>query len=431
MAESHVIPIYLSKNTEISGSGRRDKEPMKILQVTPFYEGAWSMGGIVLSTSLMSRSLVAMGHDVTVYTTNSDGSGWLDVPINCAVDIGGVKVHYFYTPTPKTFYYSRALAKACHESLSTFDLIHTASLWNYFGIVVGAQARKQSVPYVFETDGALQEGELKRSRVKKLAFRKLFEMRNLQGAAAIRYVSEVERKQTAHLELQTPNFLLPSGLDLGEFDHLPNRNEARLQLQLDPDNLVVGYIGRLHIRKGIDFLIRGFSRIVDSFPRAVLLVGGSDHGDKSRLQALVQQLDLKQHVRFLGYVGPDERAALLSSADVMTLISLEGECFGNAAVEAMAAGVPVLVSKHVGVSRVIESEGAGRIVDVNDVAIATDLTALLSDSALRNEMRKNGYRSARKHYDIKNIAKLLMLAYEDILTGRRSPELYWSNGMDS
>ena len=401
---------------------------MKVLHLTPIYEPAWSMGGVVRGTSLLCRALSALGLDVTVYTTDSAGSGRLDVPVNQPVNVGGVRVFYFHTETPKIFRYSRTLAKACRESLSSFDIMHTASFWNYPGIVTSAEARRQGVPYVVSTDGSVQEGELKRSRLKKLAYLKLFEMRNLRGAAAIRYVSEVEREQTAHLGLQTPSFMVPSGLDLHEFDNPPSREDARERLRLPIDALVVGYIGRLHVRKAVDFLIRGFARVADLFPEAVLLVGGPDHGDEARLRTLVRELGLEQRILFLGFVGPADRAALLTSADVMALISLEGECFGNAAVEAMAAGVPVLVSRHVGVSCTIEADRAGQVLPVDDAAIAAELSTLLSDPALRNEMGQNGYRSARKHYDIRAVAELMAVAYEDILTGRRSPQLYWSNG---
>ncbi len=399
---------------------------MKVLHVTAFYEPAWSMGGVVRGTSLLCRTLSALGLDVTVYTTDSAGSGRLDVPINQPVDVGGVKVYYFYTATPKTVYYSRALAKACRESLSTFDLVHTATLWDYLGIVVGAEARKQRVPHVFSTDGAVQEGELKRSHLKKLVFLKLFEMRNLRGAAAIRYVSEVEREQTAHLGLQTPSFMIPHGLDFREFEHLPERRVARAELEVADDAQVVGYLGRLHLRKAVDFLIRGFARIAQQLPSAVLLVAGPDHGDEARLRALVRQLGLNERVRFLGYVGPEGRARLLSAADLMTLIGLEGECFGYGAVEAAAAGVPILMSRHVGVARTLKEDGAGVIVAVDEVAIAAELKRLLSAPALLSRMGQNGYRSVRKHYDINVVTQKMVIAYEDVLTGRRSPECQWS-----
>ena len=400
---------------------------MKILHVTPAYEPAWSAGGVVLGTSLLCRALAAMGHDVTVYTTDSSGDGWLSVPVNRAVDVGGVRVFYFHTPMPRKFKYSSYLAAACQKYLREFDLMHVASFWNHAGIVACHAARRFGVPYVVSTDGAVDEDNFRRKRIKKWVYYKLFEGRNLRGASAIRYVSEIEREQTAHLGLTTPGFMVPSGLDFAEFDHLPSRHVARRRLQVAENALVVGCLARLDRSKALDYLIRGFGRIAGDSPDAVVLLAGSDYGDEARLRALVDQLGLSKRVRFLGHIGADDRAALLAAADVMALVSLGGECFGNAAVEPMAAGVPVLASEHVGVSRTIADDDAGIVVPVKDAAIAEGLARLLGDPELRRRQGRNGYRAARQHFDMRVIARLMVQAYTDILEGQTSPECHWSN----
>ena len=399
---------------------------MKVLHLTPAYEPAWSAGGVVRGTSLLCRALSALGHEVTVYATDTSGDGRLDVPVNQPVDIGGVRVFYFYTEMPRAIRYSRTLTAACRETLGGFDLMHMAATWNYPGIVAGFEARRQGVPYVLSTDGSMQAGALKQKRFKKWVYLKLFEKRNLRGAAAIRYVSELEREQTAHLGLSVPSFMIPSGLDFSEFEHLPTQQAARAELGIPEDALVVGYLGRLDRRKALDVLIRAFARIVPRFPSALLLLAGPDYGEEDNLHKLAQELDLNQHVRFPGYVAPEERTTMLAATDIMTLTGLEGECFGNAAVEAAAVGVPVLMSNNVGVGSTLEEDDAGVIVPVDEGAIPAALERLLSDPALLKEMGQKGYRSAREHFDMRIIAEKMAIAYEDVLTGRRSPECRWA-----
>jgi len=60
---------------------------MRILHVTPLYEPAWKAGGVVRAISLLCRGLVSLGHKVTVYTTNTDGTNYLSVPVNQPVDV--------------------------------------------------------------------------------------------------------------------------------------------------------------------------------------------------------------------------------------------------------------------------------------------------------------------------------------------------------
>jgi glycosyltransferase involved in cell wall biosynthesis len=272
----------------------------------------------------------------------------------------------------------------------------------------------------------MQAGALRQKRFKKWIYLKLFEMRNLRCAAAIRYVSELEREQTAHLGLKVPSFMIPTGLDFREFEHLPDRQVARAELAIPEDVLVVGYLGRLDRRKALDVLIRSFARIAQRFPSAILLLAGPDYGEETRLRALAQKLDFNHRVRFLGYVTPEKRTTLLAASNLMTLTGLDGECFGNAAVEAAAAGVPVLMSNNVGVGPTLERDGAGVILLVDEVAIATALERLLGDPALLLEMGQNGYRSARKHFGIRIIAEKMIVAYEDVLAGRRSAECCWA-----
>ena len=69
---------------------------MKLLFISPAYEPAWSLGGVVACLSNLCRGLASMGHEVTFYTTNVDGSGQpMDVPVGTPVDLGGVRTFYF------------------------------------------------------------------------------------------------------------------------------------------------------------------------------------------------------------------------------------------------------------------------------------------------------------------------------------------------
>ena len=90
---------------------------MKILHVTPIYEPAWKAGGVVRSTSLICRALAELGHEVVVFTTNADRQGYLSVPVNRPVNVGGVEVWYFHTNMPKAFRYSKLLRDACKEKI--------------------------------------------------------------------------------------------------------------------------------------------------------------------------------------------------------------------------------------------------------------------------------------------------------------------------
>jgi len=250
---------------------------------------------------------------------------------------------------------------------------------------------------------------------------------NFQRAAAIHYTTDLEREQSRHLRLSVPSFIVPNALELEEFAELPNKVVARRKLGLPETELVIGFLGRLHARKALDYLIRAFSHVVNVIGEVYLVLAGPDDGVEAELRQLVERLGLRKQVMFTGFIAPGERVFLFGAADVMTLITHPGENFGNAAVEAMAAGVPVVVSNNVGISREVEADGAGSVVPVQEEAIARELVRMLSDAAALRTMGRAAYLSARARYSIEVIAGRMATAYEDILTGRRSPECRWSD----
>ena len=100
---------------------------MKILNVIPHYEPAWELGGVVRAVSELCRGLAHLGHDVTVFTTDSGRYRRLPMPVNQMVELGGVKVWYFKTDYGLKFAYSRSLKLALKRSIKEFDIININS----------------------------------------------------------------------------------------------------------------------------------------------------------------------------------------------------------------------------------------------------------------------------------------------------------------
>lgn len=401
---------------------------MKILHVIPVYEPAWQAGGgVVRAVSQLCRGLSSLGIEVTVYTTDCGIEGSFDIPLNQAVNVAGVRVFYFHSEKFRFFRYSKTLKQACRRTIGDFDIVDLASFWNYPGIPAGAEVRRQGVPYVISTHGTLAWYDLNRHPLRKRLYLSLVERRNLQQATAIHYTTQIEKEEIAW-RLNSPSFVVPNGLDFTEFDDLPSKNDARLQLGIPTDSIVITFLGRLHPRKALDVFIPAFAEVAKLYLHIFFLLAGQDDGHERFLRSLVNSLGLSRRVRFLGFVNSDKRKLLLSATDVLELVTWMGENFGYAAVEAMAAGVPVLMSEHVGICREVEADGAGCVVPVQKDAITAKLKDMLSNPERLKRMGKAAHASSRRRYDIKRAAKLMVTAYEDILTGGHSPELRWAEG---
>jgi glycosyltransferase involved in cell wall biosynthesis len=164
------------------------------------------------------------------------------------------------------------------------------------------------------------------------------------------------------------------------------RPSERLE-RIDPEKRIVLYVGRLAVMKGVDTFLRAAARVVPSFPDVLFVIAG-EGPEYERLVHLAARLGIGDRVMFLGKVTEEEREVLLSGSSVFVLPSVV-EPFGIAALEAMAAGVPTIVSKTSGVAEM--SQGTTFRVDFWDVEeFASRISELLEYPTLRAAMGDQG-----------------------------------------
>ncbi len=163
------------------------------------------------------------------------------------------------------------------------------------------------------------------------------------------------------------------------------RPTERLE-RIDPTKRVVLYVGRLAAMKGVDTFLRAAARVVPVFSDVLFVIAG-EGPEYPRLVQLAANLGIGDRVMFLGKVTEEERELLLEGSSVFVLPSVV-EPFGIAALEAMAAGVPTIVSKTSGVAEI--STGTFR-VDFWDVEeFASRIAELLEYPTLRRAMGEQG-----------------------------------------
>ncbi len=399
---------------------------MKVLHITPSYEPAWHLGGVVRSLSQLCRGLVRQGVEVTVYTTDSGQNRRMPVPVNRPVELEGVKVYYFKTDFSLKFAYSKALKQACRQRTKDFDIVHVTSFWCYPAIAAISGARQSRVPYLVSVHGTLRKAALEHKVIKKWLYFNLVERRNIQGAAAIHYTTDMERTLDSFHGFRNPSFIIPNGLDIREFQEIIEPSQAKKAWGINPDSQVITFLGRIAPVKALDLLIKAVSYSSLKEKDLHVLIAGPDAGARGTLQQLVKDLGLEARVRFLGEVDPKNRNILLAASDILALVSTD-ENFGYAAVEAMLAGVPVLVSEHVGLCQNILADGGGVVVPLQVEAIARAMGQMLSDPQRLKAMGRAAASAARRRYDINIVAQKMAKAYEDILLNQRSTGLSWSD----
>lgn len=173
-------------------------------------------------------------------------------------------------------------------------------------------------------------------------------------------------------------------------------------------------LGRLGTRKGSHTLVRAFARIADRYPTAQLALAGD--GDLASVQAEAERLGVRHRVQFMGWIGPDERARTLLEATVFALPARD-EGLPVALLEAMAYGLPSVVSPAGGIPDVFEDGRHGFLVPPDDPeALAERLRQILDDPAAAARLGAEARATAEQRFATEVVASQVADALEDALS---------------
>jgi glycosyltransferase involved in cell wall biosynthesis len=184
----------------------------------------------------------------------------------------------------------------------------------------------------------------------------------------------------------------------------------------------IGTVGRLAPWKGQDVFLRAFAAVAASAPELkARIIGAALFGEDdyvARLRNLVLDLGIEDRVTFTGFVSDVARE--LSDLDILVHTSVVPEPFGNAVVEGLAAGVPVVASNAGGPAETITDECNGLLVPPANVeALADALRRLIADADLRARLSAAGLaRSA--DFEPAAIGARFEEAYRNLVSARRS-----------
>lgn len=191
--------------------------------------------------------------------------------------------------------------------------------------------------------------------------------------------------------------IIPNGVEVGPPPAAEDAQRARAALGVAPDDLVVGCVAALRREKDHELLLEAVSRLVRAHPRLRLaLVGSGAREDALRERAAA--LGIADRVLFLGY--RTDVAELLPGLDVKCLTSVQ-ETFPVSVLEAMAAGLPVVMTDCEGAPPLVEDGATGFLVPVGDAdALTRRLGELLADPGLRARLGAAGRRAALERHSL-------------------------------
>lgn len=273
----------------------------------------------------------------------------------------------------------RRALKIVSAEISRTDAVHCHGPFMIGSLQTARLAHRAGRPYVFTLHGMLDDWSMSKGAWRKRAFLALGVRRCLELASRVHCTADAELEQARKWFPRGRGMVLPYLVDTKLFVELPGPALAREAFAvLRPPGPRVLFMGRLHLKKGIEVLLGAVRRLHHSGLRARLIVAGSgDEPYVNSLRAKVRELGIQSSVDFLGLVTGERKLSLYQACDVLALPTNQ-ENFGLVLIEAMACGTPVVTTRGVDIWREIEAAGAV-IVEQTEESLAEALRGLLSD----------------------------------------------------
>ena len=359
---------------------------MKILFVTQYNLFDPNAGGPVFKLRSLSNYLTDLGHNVTVITVNADyeflkkESDFLS-ELNNEVKIVSLRsICRFRSVTINPGIFS-----AAWKEIKRADVVHIFGLYDLLGPIVAFVAKMQHVPYLVEPLGMFVP--IMRSFLIKRIYHFVFGTWLVDNASCVVVTSEQERQEIINERKQLGRIIVRrNGIDLNEFDDLPERGMIRNQFGISPDETMLLFLSRLSPKKNPELLIRAFAELHRQNLKLVFS-GPDESGYQEELQILIKQLCVGDDIVFTGPLFGKDKVAALHDADIFVLPS-NNENFGNVVAESVAIGTPVIISDRCGIAPFI-SDRVGLVISPTKINLVDAITYLLEDRELYLRFKKD------------------------------------------
>lgn len=285
-----------------------------------------------------------------------------------------------------------------------YDIIHTRN-WSAFDALLPGKLFKNSL-IVHSEHGTGFSGQVRRRII----------ARRLLDTCISRYVTvskDLKKWLSEYVGIRESKIqVIQNGVDTERF--CPGVSAKRSLLNISPDDIVIGFVGRLDRIKNLPVLIIAFSRLLRDLPNLCLLIVG-DGPDEPILRSMADEMGISHKVQFLG--AQDDVVPYLRLMDLFVLPSqLEG--MSNTILEAMSVGVPVVAFRVGGNAEIVVHQQTGILVDdKTPEALAEALSFYIDNADARSEHGKAGREKVLSEFSISKMVSEYEILYEKLVNG--------------
>ena len=382
---------------------------MRILNVVTSTDPA--AGGVIENVVQLGRYL-SREHLYEVACLDAPDAPWLaDFPL---------KVHAF-GPAKTGYGYAPRLTHWLRANRKNYDIVLVHGLWQFGGYATWKALRNTSTPYLVFPHGMLDPW-FKRTyplkHIKKWMYWPWGEYRVLRDARTVCFTCEEERvlaRQSFGL-YRARETVVSFGTAAPPDAAKAQRAAFLTQFPDLSDKKLLLFLSRIHVKKGADLLIEAFAQAATSDADLHLVMAGPDQqGLQNELETLARKLGVAEHITWTGMLQGELKWGAFRAASAFVLPSHQ-ENFGIVVAEALACGVPVLISDKVNIWREIAADKVGWVAPDTLEGTSSNLTAWLQASDQQIEMmRADAVRCFNERFEIGGAAQSLLTVMQRAL----------------
>lgn len=360
-------------------------------------------GGPSRSVPLLVKGLAELGVDIALMTIRSEN----------------MNIHALEGTTAKLKLFEPSFSrKEIRQYLIAegFDLIQIQSMWELSYHKVMAEARKLGIPYIVTPRGMLEPWSMSHKKWKKKLGWWLYQRKDVQKAACVYATARMEAEHVTELGITTCKAVIPNGIETDAYPCKTSFDVVRKQ---------VLFLGRIHVKKGIEILFDAWKRVYPDYSKWQLLVVGNGEADyKHSLENKAEILGLKDCIKILPPMFGAAKTKIYQESAMFCLPSYS-ENFGMTIAEAMSCGTPVITTKNCPWEILNESK-IGWCIDlsVDNIERALREAMTMTPTDLY-EMGQQASKLISENYDYRVVTRNTLRLYKWLLNSGEKPEFVY------
>lgn len=388
---------------------------MKILHICPKFpiEHEYASSGVINVVYNISNELFKQGHAVSIYTSadgpiskkqfcsSQDKKKFDIIKFKCLLKID-------------KFYFSPSIIPFMYKNLYNFDIVHVHDIRCFQSIVFYLFFRLRYIPYIVQPHGSLPNmvGEKYSKKVLDL----IIGRRILNDANKIIALTKDENSLIKmNIKDESKIVFLPNGINISDYRCLPNDLLFKSKYNINKNSKIILFLGRINKIKGINLLVLAYSKLLKEYPNTKLVIAGPDDGFLKELKKFVDDLKLKDEIIFTGPLYNINKLEAYVSSDLYVLPSIY-ETFPITVLEALACGIPVIVTDCCGISDIVNK--VGYVVRYDEMELKNKMIEVLYGDNSSNHSRFLAQSLIIENFNWSKIVQKLESIYNEVIQGK-------------